>query len=1254
MSLPATDWPPPAPGLSTFLEIAEPRDFKWFLRRYARWILLSGLLAAFFGIVWAEFFPPRFVSKATVRFLPPQVAGRFVNPNFSMEVGQRLFALSQLLGSRLTAAKLIEACSLYPERRRFETIEDLTARFNQDLQITQVGNLAGDDQRSVPTLQVSFSYSDPQTAKKVIQKLVEQIYEENRKYRGDQSLGTTEFLEEQLTASEEKVIEAEQRLGDLQDAIGITISQTRLGQATSRSYVIDSRLRDLRHDSRLLEERKDNKKAEWEQLELLQRRIETRPAEFYIPEFEAMPHYWHIKAQLVAANANYERLRERFQDQIPEVVTAKNLVAEVESTIEKFHRERGTRLRNRDLEANAAKIALAKLELQALNKQSAEQSSEESELRAEAQRLRDGQRPPEGLEVELLVAKREYEAVKDRHSDLLKKFEESKAASEMERRGQGESVELLEPASMPSTAEWPNWWMRIAIAFLLGTFGSALLFLAHVLRRPLVLHAGHVERWAGLPVLATFSPLESANPRKTRRWLTAFSLFAILILSGCSGWKQSAAQLCQQGVAAEREGRIPLALLHYRQALQRDARHAPAHAALARISLRMGELEAAREALARAVELDPNQQPLVRQLADLTYQLYFGDPGRPTTLLREVEALGERLRRDWPMLPDGYRVLAQVLMERHRTDEAILLLEASAKKVDRNESLLAQMAAALARTGQGERAGEILQDLIENRPNYRDAYDLFYLQLMRDGRSEDARQILAAKWRNLQEIDAALQLAAHDDAHGNMDLAASVLSQARQVAAQIPLGWARLGDFWLQRARYSDAEQLYREGISNEPSRRADYIGRLAEWHLVQNQASAARKLVESELAQNPASPLLAAYAAAVRLGELPPARRVEERKRLEAILQRMPDSPFVRYHLGRAYLLEANPQPALEHFEQSVKLDPNYAAGWLALAEMELSRGNSVQAEARANSLLQRLPGHGRALLVRAQAQVGRGKMADAAKSLNEVLSREPKNLDARYLLAIANARQGNTSAAWKSLADGISREPENPRWLIAQAALKFREGKPDEARQLLEKGAQGKSADPTLQLKLAFMQLELQDGQGARQSLERLQEKAPGNFEVKLALAAAHAMAGDLKQALARYASLRENHPTDIRVWLQPAALLEEKGRAAEALPLYEQSLRLDPNQPVALNNLAWLLLNSQSDPQRALELAQRAKRLSRQSPEVDGTLAGAYLQLGMYRNASAIYEEMLSYLPGKERPRIQKMLVESRLKEKQERKS
>jgi len=90
-----------------------------------------------------------------------------------------------------------------------------------------------------------------------------------------------------------------------------------------------------------------------------------------------------------------------------------------------------------------------------------------------------------------------------------------------------------------------------------------------------------------------------------------------------------------------------------------------------------------------------------------------------------------------------------------------------------------------------------------------------------------------------------------------------------------------------------------------------------------------------------------------------------------------------------------------------------------------------------------------------------------------------------------------------------------------------------------------------------------------------------------------------------------------------------LEDKARTA-----YSRSLQLDPDNPEALNNLAWLLLTSSSpeirDPQRALILARDAARIA-PLPHVLDTLATAYWANGNIDEAVRIGTRVLRLDPG-----------------------
>lgn len=1252
------EWPPRPPDLGRLFEVSDLRDLVWFLKRYWLIAVCSSAVLVAGAAVYLHFFPPLYKSEAAVRFLPPQVAGRFVNPNFSMEVEQRLFALGQLVNSRLTAARLIESNQLYPERRSFQTVSDLVARFRKDLDVVQIGVQEGDKQKQVPTVRISFLYPDPEKARNIVQRLVEQIYEENRKYRGDQSLGTTDFLTEQLAKAEETMVEAEDRLGDVQSRLQPAGQVSRTGELTQKAYAADTRLRDLRHDMRGLEERRAVRAAELTQLEAEARRIESRPADYYRVQSQNHDRRLWLEGKLDGARQAAHLAQERWKPGYQERVAAEQELAEAEKGYELHMTLQTQWLRSKDREVVVGQITRARLEVKALDNEIANQKQEEASIKVELQRLREQNSQPEALEAEFLVAKRAYELAKTRFEDLQKKHAESQAASELERRGQGETMEVLEPPSMPEDQQYPTRWMVFGAA---GIFGLLLGFAAcllHALRRPRILRADHVERWTGLQVLASFTatssvgsasdPVPPKAPKQSWRKRVAVPLILVAALagSGCAHFLPGAESLWKKGLQAQKEGKSAAAMVFYRQAIRKDARFAPAYRSAAQLALETAQLAVARNFLFRAAELTPNDPAIQEQLGEVTYQIYFSDPGRPMTLLRELESIATTLQSNWPKRPSGYRFAAMVLIERHRGDEAYELLAKAAAELDDNVTLRIQLASLRLRRGDWDGAETDLRGIIADVPRYSQAYDLLYLHLVQARRPADAGELLKLKFRNDADPDAALQLAAHADAHGDRAAAASAIDTYVRFQKGGQLSHLRAGDFWLQRKEYALSRQLIESGAA-ATNRRAEYIGRLAELELIQGRRQAAQNLIEAELKSRPQEPLLRAYLSAIRLGDLPPQQRKQEQQNLESILQNMPDSPFVRYHLGRAYLLDGGSGQAAEQFEMCIRLDPNYAPGWLALAELEVASGNVASGEQRADQLLRRNPNYSPALVVRARAQLVRGKTADAAATLTRLLEVAPQDKEALYWLAQTRLNQRDFPSAQELFGRGEKVDPADPRWVLGRANAHFHSGNQSAARKVLEAALQsGNNKEPLL---AGLGQLQLLDRmpEAALVTFRSLQKQSNTNLEYGLGEAGALGLAGKLDQASALYVSLQKSAPSDSRPWLHHAALLAENNRKPEAIAAYRQALARQGNNPFILNNLAWLLLETGGDKTEALEYAQQARRLMGQSREIDDTLASAYVKSGMYRSALAVYQEMETYLPPAEKKQVAGLIQSVRKK-------
>jgi hypothetical protein len=100
-------------------------------------------------------------------------------------------------------------------------------------------------------------------------------------------------------------------------------------------------------------------------------------------------------------------------------------------------------------------------------------------------------------------------------------------------------------------------------------------------------------------------------------------------------------------------------------------------------------------------------------------------------------------------------------------------------------------------------------------------------------------------------------------------------------------------------------------------------------------------------------------------------------------------------------------------------------------------------------------------------------------------------------------------------------------------------------------------------------------------------------------------------------------ENPDSDLQARMELAIQLDKAGKFAEALQVDRESVRLHPNNPLALNNLA---LNLAANPRQelrngreAVQLASKAVELTgRQDPVFIGTLAAAYAEDGQFAKA------------------------------------
>jgi cellulose synthase operon protein C len=121
-----------------------------------------------------------------------------------------------------------------------------------------------------------------------------------------------------------------------------------------------------------------------------------------------------------------------------------------------------------------------------------------------------------------------------------------------------------------------------------------------------------------------------------------------------------------------------------------------------------------------------------------------------------------------------------------------------------------------------------------------------------------------------------------------------------------------------------------------------------------------------------------------------------------------------------------------------------------------------------------------------------------------------------------------------------------------------------------------------------------------------------------------------GDPAKALATWTQWTKDHPNDAQAITILGALQEEMGDRDSAIASYKKALQIQPQQPVAANNLSYLMVETGGNLDVALSLAQIARRTMPNSPSSADTLAWVYYQRGNYSSARDLLEDAVKSAP------------------------
>jgi uncharacterized protein involved in exopolysaccharide biosynthesis len=456
----------------------------------------------------------------------------------------------QTISSRLALINMINMYNLYAKDRQRTPIEDIVERMRKDIRIGNVMSFARPGANNeISAFQLSFQYFDRIVAQKVCGDLIGRFLTENTRERTNQSIQTTQFLKDQLDNAHKELQAIEEKLANFRqtfqgrlpeqiqhNTMQLAMLEQRIGNMNNSLARLAQEKMLLESDLRSLKTQRASLAPAPDVISQRQRNLELEAADRDVQKLEGIlaslrEHYkdsWpdvqRVKAQLGLARRHRDKVASNQETNQASAVA----IAPARKADPAFERE--TRALDANIERLESMIKVKDLEAEDYRK---DIPTVDKHIRVIQSRIEAAP----ASEQQYAEVVRDREVAKLKYEELNRKRSQSSIAEELERRQQGETLEVLDTASLPQTPTYPQRPKIIGFGAALGLMVGIVLAGIREAKDTSLKNLKDVRAYTQLTILGSVPLLENdVIVRRRKRltwlaWLTACVL-GIMIMAG--------------------------------------------------------------------------------------------------------------------------------------------------------------------------------------------------------------------------------------------------------------------------------------------------------------------------------------------------------------------------------------------------------------------------------------------------------------------------------------------------------------------------------------------------------------------------------------------------------------------------------------------------------------------------------------------------------------------------------------------------
>lgn len=674
------------------------------------------------------------------------------------------------------------------------------------------------------------------------------------------------------------------------------------------------------------------------------------------------------------------------------------------------------------------------------------------------------------------------------------------------------------------------------------------------------------------------------------------------------------------------EGKYREAAIQYSNAAQIDPRFAEAHYQLSQTYLKLGDGVRASQELFRTVDLAPANYRAHTDLANLLVTVRNNDGSPSQDALKQAKPHLDLLREKVPSVPETHEAWADYYAAQNDLANAEKEMEqAIAIDSSRSESYL-MLAVLQLRSNLPDQAEVNFKKAVAvdaKAVNAQIALGSFYQAHNRLSEAEQQfRHAIEVDPRNPTPRAALVRVLMQED---ETDQAEAFLRQTKKDLSDNSEGYSMLGDFYFALNDIDKATTEYSSLFKDhpkDPKVKRNYIQLL----ILKNQLDEAAKLNDEILKASPRDADALVYKAQIQMRR---GKATDAIETLQKALQTSPDTTIavVHYQLGIAYSKQHDIARAESEWREAVRLKPDLIDAQRSIGTIEISRGDAVGTGQTADQIIALRPDLPDGFLLKGLADMVRQKFADAEQDAQSAAQRAPQSASPYIQLGQIQLTQKHFSEAEKFYGEALDKDPASSDALSGLMNTYFAENQIPRAiaaaNAQIQKVPNNSNFYDLLGTALFNGNKDLA---GAEVALRKAIELDKNNADALEKLGKVYVEKSSLDQAIALYQQAVKDNPSEARFYILAGELYESKQAWDQAKSMYEQALKVSPDNPLACNNLAYVILQRGGNLDVAMEMAQTARRVKPNWANAADTLGWAYYRKGIYQSAINQFQEAM----------------------------